>query len=944
MHNNVVYDEIDEFVINEVFAADINELDGYFNIEDLLIMTVNIRSLQANITQLEILISSLKSKPSIIICTETWTCKQSNLNSIVGYQLYLNEKSVNKSDGVAIFVLKELKHTFSIDKLGPSEILNLDLILCNDKVLRITGLYRCHDYPKKKFINDLHDYLEINKHDEQIFFGDFNIDILKDDIDSINFQTNFLAKCFTPYFNNYTRISPIEGKSCVDNAFVKSSCQITSYKLDYLLTDHLPLFLKINNIVPQKVTMTETKLVNYNVLLKLANETNWLVISEQNDVNVATEMLVTKIKKIVEKATYIKKTNRSKIKKNWVTPALLVSIKKKEALYKKYKKSPENFESKLIYTTYAKKLKQILNEAKIKYEQNYVHKYTNNSKKIWNFVNEKMGRKSNKKKAIDQIYDSENKIMLKNDIEKADYLNIYFTKIAKKLTKNIVTIQNYNRKNLNQNSIFFTPVNDYEIFCIINELELKSGGIDGIHASILKKLASLIVTPLAYIINLMLTQGIYPSHFKKAEIVPVFKAGTKSDPNNYRPISLISNLAKIFEKVIQIRLLDFIDKFKLINIQQFGFCKKKGTNDALAQITSFICKNLDNSHPTAAVFLDLAKAFDTVNHKMLIEKLYDIGIRGLPNILLENYLTERKQIVKINNILSQECTVETGVPQGTILGPLLFIIYINDIFEFQNKKTLILSFADDTVIVCQDEDWYKVHNTLSNVLILINNWLKENYLVLNSKKTVCITFTNYADSQPRIFNLSVNGDLIQRVESTNYLGIIIDNHLRWESQINKIINKTKYLVFVLAKLKKVLSFNALKAVMYGLYYSIATYGVVAWGSANKTTLAPLLKIHEKIIKIVFANNKKEIPLSINSRFKLQATILHFDRLKEIYLNSTSVTRFKSIQLPKVKQEVGKKDTFFVAIETFNKLPNDVKLVDKVQIKKKMKRYLIETNI
>ena len=201
---------------------------------------------------------------------------------------------------------------------------------------------------------------------------------------------------------------------------------------------------------------------------------------------------------------------------------------------------------------------------------------------------------------------------------------------------------------INKKSIYLEPTDPIEILEVINQLKDKAGGIDHIHSCVIKKLGIHVAKPLTHIINLCIEQGIFPDHLKLAEIVPVYKKGDKSIETNYRPISLISNFAKILEKIIHKRLIKFLDKHQILSQMQFGFRKNIGTNFSLAYITEFLHEKLDKSRPTIAVFLDLAKAFDTVNHELLLKKIENYGIRGVAYSLAKNYLSNRKETVKIN--------------------------------------------------------------------------------------------------------------------------------------------------------------------------------------------------------------------------------------------------------------------------------------------------------
>lgn len=365
------------------------------------------------------------------------------------------------------------------------------------------------------------------------------------------------------------------------------------------------------------------------------------------------------------------------------------------------------------------------------------------------------------------------------------------------------------------NSFFLRPVSEPEVVSIILKMNPKKAvGIDGITVPVLQCIAGYIAGPSARIINQAMTSGTCPTHFKLAEVVPLHKAGDRHDASSYRPISLISNLAKIFEKALKNRIVGFIEQERLLSSMQFGFRAGVSTNDALAHVTDYIYDKLDQSIPTIAIFLDLAKAFDTVNHEILLRKLENCGIRGVANILLRDYPTDRKQVVILNDTRSKGESVRMGVPQGTILGPILFIIYINNLLS-SFREGEIISFADDTVIFCAGKSWEVVRDQAQLRLATVWRWLNLNQLSLNLGKTVFITFSNYKDKLPTNCRIKVHGHNccgsqscgcveIGRVERTKYLGLIVDCHLRWDHHVMYIVKRIRYLLFVFFKLRSTL--------------------------------------------------------------------------------------------------------------------------------------------
>lgn len=543
---------------------------------------------------------------------------------------------------------------------------------------------------------------------------------------------------------------------------------------------------------------------------------------------------------------------------------------------------------------------------------------------------------------INYIKHNDNKITDKEEI--ANNMNKFFCEIGQKLSDDIVKPSNAELRlpDMNPNSIFLKPTNTNEVKSIINALKIKNGGVDKINAKTLKVISNHIALPLSHIFNLCIEKSIWPDALKKAEIIPVHKAGVKYNITNYRPISLISNLAKVFERIIYNRLYDFIQKHSIISKHQFGFMKNIGSKNALNYITNILYNNVDKTIPTIVTFLDLAKAFDTVDHKLLLDKLFCIGIRGQALDLLSSYLNNRYQMVKIDGKESDSLLISTGVPQGTILGPLLFIIYINDVLK-EIPLASILSYADDTAVIATGDTWHDAQENMNEFLLVIYKWLAVNKLSLNVDKTVCMTFGSYRDSVPRHIDVKIMNRQIARVENYKYLGIVFDFNLKWDRHIQYIIKKTKYLVYIFYKLSNYMTSETLRMVYYAFFHSIISYGIVAWGGAYRNNRDLLQNLQRKILKIINKNTfyTQDNPPNLEQLFTFEALKIHYSDLKTKFENSTSVTRNKSLILPKNNKRVSDKKSYNKAIITYNSLPNELKILDinKVSAKSKIKKWI-----
>ena len=267
----------------------------------------------------------------------------------------------------------------------------------------------------------------------------------------------------------------------------------------------------------------------------------------------------------------------------------------------------------------------------------------------------------------------------------------------------------------------------------------KSTGFDDLNPKVIHQIAPLIKYPLALIFNKSLSQGVVPKNLKCSLISPVYKSEDKSLVSNYRPVSVLPCFSKILEKLMFKRLMSFIEKHKILYQDQYGFRKNHSTEMAIISLTQKVTEAIENKKITIGIFLDLSKAFDTVDHSILLDKLEYYGIRGITLKWFKSYLSDRKQIVKFYEYRSSMKTISCGVPQGSVLGPLLFLLYVNDIHRSSTLLSFIL-FADDTNIFNSHSDINTLITTTNEELKKVAEWLRANKLSLNIKKTQFIIF------------------------------------------------------------------------------------------------------------------------------------------------------------------------------------------------------------
>jgi Reverse transcriptase (RNA-dependent DNA polymerase) len=362
----------------------------------------------------------------------------------------------------------------------------------------------------------------------------------------------------------------------------------------------------------------------------------------------------------------------------------------------------------------------------------------------------------------------------------------------------------------------------------------------------IKPVASII----AILVNHSFEHGYFPDALKIAKVCPIFKSGDKKQFSNYRPISILPSLSKIYEKAMHTRLVDYLNKNKLLVNNQYGFRANHSPYMAMLDMCDKITRGFDQGKITLAIFLDLQKAFDSLNHKILLQKMSYYGIRGNQLKWFTSYLTNRVQYTTYNNVLSARELITWGIPQGSILGPLLFIIFINDIVNCTSLLHYIL-FADDTNACCSGNSLEEV-KTIANVeLEKLSTWFCANNLSINVKKTNYILFRNKRRfALDNTFKIFLSGQELEMVQSTKFLGILIDEDLNWKTHTSYIASKVAKNVGIIYRNKNALDKRVMKLLYISLIQPYLNYCIIVWGSAYDNALKSVTLIQKRAIRTI----------------------------------------------------------------------------------------------
>jgi len=938
------------------------------NLNYLNILCLNIRSINAHFDELILYLENdIKCKQiDILVLTETWHNTISCHYKMAGYNLFFSSTKRNQNDGIIIFVKNHINTEFFDFNFTENNIVKLSLNI-NNIPITIICVYRSPSVDNITLVNSLKEVLVSLNSDSGLIalIGDMNINIIgASTYNNNNDYLDFLSvNGLNSFINVYTRMPKGQQHSCLDHVFIKSNNlnmynKINAGVLLTEITDHCATILSIPILVKTDSSKNKINIINHETIKSFLIKENWTNLYSSNSVNECCSIFQSIISNAINNATTTKNVNsKNKILKDWMTKGLLCSARHKQYLSLKCKKHPNNEKLEAYYKKYKNNFTKIVRLAKVNFYEKKFHSVSHNVKSTWKLINEVTGSFQNNSHNVKNIKLNNDIINIENDpVGGANVFNNYFVNVGKLLAEKLAEgtfidpIIYVKPDNLSFDSSFLKHIDEFEVKLIINKYRDKTAaGHDRVSVKILKCISDIIVKPLVHIFNLSIQSGIFPDIFKLAIVKPLFKGGDQKNMTNYRPISMLTNFAKIFEKIIKSRLVKYLENNNLLSKNQYGFRSGLGTENALYEVTQFIYENLDNGKKVFAVFLDLAKAFDTIHHDILSKILPIFGITNSSLNWFNSYISNRKQIVKLNDFLSDEKILNYGVPQGSVLGPILFILYINEICNLKIDGKIV-TYADDTCLLFSDNSWEEVNHKAIKELNLTHSSLKKIGLFLNYDKTMYMKFSINKTISPN-FTLIIHNcnqykrcdqqtcKEIKEIAKIRYLGIIFDNNLRWDLHTSNLVCKLRSIIYKFVQLNNVLPSTTIRNTYFAFYQSIIQYGLLIWGGVKDNNLKNLQQNQNCIVRIIL--NKKSLDGSTNLNYKMLGALplrFLYKKIAILYvikkfitskihkLNLIDVREHRVYDLPikYTKKSFGQSFVDYLGPKHFNELPISIK--------------------
>lgn len=954
----------------------VRDIDTWIKTENrhgINIVYLNIRSVRKNFRAFVAYLDNVLSDIHIIVLVEVninqkaVSDERASLNcfEIRGYKLECELRPKGQGGGIFVLMKNELVcescHLHS--KAFESHMIKVKVrdVETNTEEITILAVYRPPEKKKTDFLEEMKTCISrIPNENSLIVIGDFNINL------------NNKSKYEEDFKDLMVELGMIRGvdvntreekrgkklvKSCVDNILIRPNGFLKNKRMETAVfktktSDHYTLSLHIRAEHSKDQRKNEKIAINEEKVKRLMKEVKW------EELKKSPGKVYEEMKKIMdqvyEKSSYRVKHGRESKKRNktWVTEDIKEKIKERDELWRQYRnKIRLGVRDENLHERY-QKMRNMVNRLTRKASNEYYYSKMDENKgdgrKVWEIINEMLGRQ--KKSNVDSII---SKYMLKeeNNTEKkvADKFAETFNRGVKSIRH--ICSKKITRKTKKQplQNMRIVKATESDVKKIMEEMKIKTGsGTDKIRMKDLVDEKENIAGLIAEWINESLETGKIPEECKVAKVRPIYKGGDHGDPKNYRPISILNAMNKILEKYVYNMTMNYVKTSKIMNKNQFGFQPGKRITTLLNKVTNTIYGNLDEGKYTLCLFIDYQKAFDTLGHQTILDSLEDVGITGKMKNWFKEYLRGRMSEVCVLNSESERFEMDSGVPQGSFLGPLLFILVTNSIWDGLQDGEIYL-YADDVCILLSDKSIEKLFERAQKIFDGVQAWSHDNGLTMNAIKTKYMIIQDERKRvkgegelvvhEPECLHNFENNECgcekrIERVKCAKYLGLWFDEFFTWREHVRHVRGKLRSCMAAMVRLGNRASDRIKKVVYMALGDSHLNYGITAWGNCLLTHRKKLTVIQNKILRYMYGENFKQISnknniMGLERKFVYRLFVeYYFDNEYKIEKQTERVTRASTssikYMIPKIRTEYGRKQHAWMIPTIWEKLPNELK--------------------
>lgn len=929
----------------------------------LNLLHVNIRSLPKHWDEFNVYISNRISTLDVIVLTEVNVDEK----DIAGYHLQGFDsfslcREGRKGGGVLIF----LKDCWLADRMDVqfnyAEVVVLSIHKNSDSYI-LVAMYRPPSTNLHMLYDEMTSFFNSFGNDLLILTGDMNIDISDQKKHGVRDYLDLLsAYGLENQITSFTREEYLGNKltkSCLDHIVVRLSNQIhVSGVIKQKLSDHYFITMVVlgENIKEATKNKSRKKLIlDNNLVDRYIREQDWDALLKY-DHEAAYLKFADIFKNIYRNSVKEVKIKQRKMENVWITDEILELCLQKDLLWKRCKNNRSDEGLKQEFRIMRNLVTAKVKLAKNRYYNNKFDMNQGNQRKTWETINQLIGKHN--KLSIEEVIRKHfgDSISCKQLCE--DF-NDTFIKLVENLKQRINTQSQESLTHTSQaNSAYLPLISDLQLEEIISSMSIsKPAGADEIRLRDIRYNVYGVKPVLLHILNGILTTGKIPQGLKTAVIRPIYKQGVRNKVENYRPVSILPVISHILEKYLLKVMSSFSDKFEILNDSQYGFRPGKSTTQLLEDISDFLNESLDTNNFVLALFLDLKKAFDTIDHKIMIKKLNNAGFRGPFLNLLQDFFKERRQFVKIGDNKSREVTIKYGVPQGSSLSPMLFNLYVNDVHKI-NSHGKILQYADDTVLLLSHSDIQEATRILQIDIHKLVKWFADNHIFVNVEKTKLICFRNphkQVQLNQKIFIHPINCKNCQChplefEKTTKYLGLVFDEHLSWNQHAEFISRKLRTVSGYLYRIRSATSVKMRQTIFKALGESVMRYGISVYGSCAPTTKEIINRTLRRIARnIAYGTNFQtletiekmqalDIP-TVEQLFRSLVLITHYysDKYKIKIIRKRQLRFTETYYIPRIFTNYGKRLRKYYIPSIFNTLPSDtLKLTSIKQVKQQMR--------